>query len=251
MFSSLPFEFSLASMVSSRVILPDGRVSYLSAVCQPHFLPFALPTSGVLEVGCLVKESFEEWNGDAPVPTAAVEKDFSPTFFDSDLEGLETTASAFSGTPSLRRSTSSSSLASSTESSLFSDFESTSFSSTSSGSSLNDDHVDISTGDFSSCISSSMDFTSITEASGACGTSAWASSDLSSTFPPACSPSDLLPSPFLRDSCSKRYPRHYLDALSTFTGNVNSVLPSSWQVEEEQVHCSVMWLGGAVRAARR
>ncbi|GAA5923568.1 hypothetical protein JCM6882_006929, partial [Rhodosporidiobolus microsporus] len=60
MFSSMHVQLSLAQVASSRLVDAKGRVSFLSAACQPHFVPFVLPTSSDAAVLAFAENSLEE-----------------------------------------------------------------------------------------------------------------------------------------------------------------------------------------------
>ncbi|GAA5903996.1 hypothetical protein JCM6882_003796 [Rhodosporidiobolus microsporus] len=235
MFSSIHVQLSLAQVASSRLVDAEGRVSFLSAACQPHFLPFVLPTSGDPAVLTIAENSFEKWNGDAPATSNGEDLEHLPSSTDLGETFFSSSSSAFSGPPTLRRSTSSSSLASSTASSLFSaGAESITSSFSSSSPSSTSDEVDLAA---SSSPVSSAEHSYLHSAADDTSPSPSAHSSRRLSRPsPSPSPLDRLPSPFTSDSPSKFYRRKYLDGITKLTGELNALLPSSFAVGEEQVH---------------
>ncbi|GAA5917648.1 hypothetical protein JCM6882_003421, partial [Rhodosporidiobolus microsporus] len=205
----------------------------------PHFVPFVLPTSSDAAVLAFAENSLEEWNGDAPA-TSAREEDLEnlPSSTDLDETSFSSSASTFTGPSALRRSTSTSSLASSTESSLFSaGDESIGSSFTSFSHSSTCDEVEVLSSssanvnaELSACESTPV------HASPATSTPSTRASHRLSPSPRSLSPLDRLPSPFASESPSKYYRREYLDGIAKLTGELNALLPSSFAVEEEQVH---------------
>ncbi|GAA5917663.1 hypothetical protein JCM6882_003429, partial [Rhodosporidiobolus microsporus] len=129
---------------------------------------------------------------------------------------------------------SSSSLASSTESSLFSagdESANSSFTSFSHASLC--DEVDC----VSSPSDSEVEHSALDSATDDAFRSDFTPSTRSSRRPlPSPSPLDRLPSPFANESSAKYYRRDYLDGITKLTGELNALLPSSFAVEEEQVH---------------
>ncbi|GAA5904013.1 hypothetical protein JCM6882_003800 [Rhodosporidiobolus microsporus] len=216
MFSSIHVQLYLAQVASSRLVDAEGRVSFLSSACQPHFLPVGRRRAGHLRP-----------RGGPRGP---------PSSTDLDETSFSSSASSTSSVlPTLRRSYSVSSLASSTGSSLFSGGnESTLSSFTSFSHSSNCYEVELAS---SSSADSNVEHSSLDSATDDAFRSNPTSSTRSSRRPlPSPSPLDRLPSPFVTDSPLKYYRRHYLDGIAKLTGELNALLPSSLAVEEEQVH---------------
>ncbi|GAA5904017.1 hypothetical protein JCM6882_003801 [Rhodosporidiobolus microsporus] len=239
MFSSIHVQLSLAQVASSRLVDAEGRVSFLAVACQPHFLPFALPTSTDPAVRAFAGDSFEEWNGDAPDTSARRDLEDVPSSTDLDETSFPSSASSTSSVlPTLRRSYSVSSLASSTGSSLFSGGnESTLSSFTSFSHSSNCYEVELaSSSSADSNVEHSFLDLATDEPSDAPSTSSARSSRCPSRPSPSPSPLDRLPSPFASESPSKYYRREYLHGITKLTGELNALLPFSFAVEEEQVH---------------